>query len=293
LNSRNRAFTLIELLVVIAIIAILAAILFPVFAQAKAAAKKSSCLSNTKQMTLATIMYGGDYDDMMVMGWNGSEPIRRSDNSIYRTWFPWTAAVQPYMKNLDILLCPDNTDGFITAAEKVARTKIYAPYAFNYGYLANFTGVDPNGSGNYLWTPISMTAVSRAANTIMFLDSQGPDWADATHATVWTQPIGPVVEPPDAWLSDHVFFGQGWGNQVDYTQFYNYPGYGGASFPHTGRAFQANRMPEGVANTALVDGHTKSFKVGALVAGTNYAPNASGTNVYQVNKDAYMWDPRN
>jgi prepilin-type N-terminal cleavage/methylation domain-containing protein len=87
LNSRNRAFTLIELLVVIAIIAILAAILFPVFAQAKAAAKKSSCLSNTKQMTLATIMYGGDYDDMMVMGWNGSEPIRRSDNSIYRTRF--------------------------------------------------------------------------------------------------------------------------------------------------------------------------------------------------------------
>src|SRR4051794_28698553 len=60
-----RAFTLIELLVVIAIIAILAAILFPVFAQAKEAAKKASCLSNLKQISLAWQMYAGDYDDTM------------------------------------------------------------------------------------------------------------------------------------------------------------------------------------------------------------------------------------
>src|SRR3954454_12260484 len=66
MNSRvliRRAFTLIELLVVIAIIAILAAILFPVFAQAKEAAKKASCLSNLKQLTLANVLYQNDYDD--------------------------------------------------------------------------------------------------------------------------------------------------------------------------------------------------------------------------------------
>src|SRR5215469_8546120 len=63
---RRRAFTLIELLAVIAIIAVLAAILFPVFAQAKAAAKKSSCLSNLKQIGLGFTLYEADYDDHYV-----------------------------------------------------------------------------------------------------------------------------------------------------------------------------------------------------------------------------------
>src|SRR5471030_1918587 len=104
---KTKAFTLIELLVVIAIIAILAAILFPVFAQAKEAAKKTSCLSNTKQIGLSAIMYAGDYDDTLVMGWNDSTPVLRDNGVAYRTWNPWTASIQPYTKNLNILLCPD------------------------------------------------------------------------------------------------------------------------------------------------------------------------------------------
>src|SRR4051812_3264297 len=66
MNRRLNAFTLIELLVVIAIIAILAAILFPVFAQAKNAAKKATCISNLKQLSLAVLMYANDYDDNIV-----------------------------------------------------------------------------------------------------------------------------------------------------------------------------------------------------------------------------------
>jgi len=290
----KKAFTLIELLVVIAIIAILAAILFPVFAQAKEAAKKTSCLSNSKQFMLGSIMYSGDNDDTLVMGWNNGDVVKRDDGSVYRNWNPWTKTIQPYVKNLQILLCPDNDNGFITSANVSARTMIYAPYGYNYGYLGNFAGVDTNGSGNYVWTPISATAVNRSANTVMFTESTGVDYATADHAFVWTQPIGPVVEPPDAYLSDHVFFGSGWGNQSDYTLYYQYPGYGGVSFRHTATTgFVANTLPTGGTNVALVDGHAKFYKAGGLAVGTNFKPNQSGTLVYQVTPQSYMWDPRN
>src|SRR5215813_6593840 len=89
----SKAFTLIELLVVIAIIAILAAILFPVFAQAKMAAKKTQDLSNLKQLATSTLMYSADYDDY----------FPRNDYLVNgrQTWAPftWREAVGPYVKN--------------------------------------------------------------------------------------------------------------------------------------------------------------------------------------------------
>jgi prepilin-type N-terminal cleavage/methylation domain-containing protein len=94
---RKRAFTLIELLVVIAIIAILAAILFPVFAQAKRAAKGSVAISNAKQLVLGQLMYCGDYDDMI-------SPVIQFDNAWHM--FPFTYVQQPYMKNWGILMDP-------------------------------------------------------------------------------------------------------------------------------------------------------------------------------------------
>lgn len=294
-NPRPQSgFTLIELLVVIAIIAILAAILFPVFAQAREQARKTSCLSNEKQLGLGCIMYSQDYDETLVMGWNGTAPgVLRTDGSVYRSWFPWTAAVQPYVKNLDVLLCPDNPyNAFISAANPIARKEIYSPYGYNYGYLGDFKGSDPAGDG-YLWQPIIQAGIARSASTVMIVDGMGPDWADPGHGSVWSQPIGPVVEPPDANLSDHAFFGSGWGNQSDYTSNYDFPGYGGVSFRHSGSAFVPNKLPDGGTNVCFCDGHAKFFKAGGLAAGTNYAPNQSGASVYQVNKSDYLWDPRN
>lgn len=101
--KRTQAFTLIELLVVIAIIAILAAILFPVFAQAKEAAKKTQCLSNQKNLSLGIIMYTGDYDDTFMSAQSGTRGNDSSGSwaceSTVTAQVNWTGAVYPYIKN--------------------------------------------------------------------------------------------------------------------------------------------------------------------------------------------------
>jgi prepilin-type N-terminal cleavage/methylation domain-containing protein/prepilin-type processing-associated H-X9-DG protein len=108
----KRAFTLIELLVVIAIIAILAAILFPVFAQAKAAAKATVCLSNNKQMGLALQLYVNDWDDVMFYrgGWvnsrSGDTKIIGPGDSLNH--YKWWNLLMPYMKSNNMAACPED-----------------------------------------------------------------------------------------------------------------------------------------------------------------------------------------
>jgi len=99
-SKQHHGFTLIELLVVIAIIAILAAILFPVFAQARERARAISCLSNMKQLGLAFQMYAQDYDERY--------PFGRNDNWAPGQHYTWRWAVQPYIKNLGVMRCPSN-----------------------------------------------------------------------------------------------------------------------------------------------------------------------------------------
>ena len=99
--AKSRAFTLIELLVVIAIIAILAAILFPVFAQAKAAAKKTQDLSNHRQIVMGLMMYAGDYDDRTCATHHDLEPPETLAD-----YYPWYRPLQPYIKNDQIFRDP-------------------------------------------------------------------------------------------------------------------------------------------------------------------------------------------
>jgi prepilin-type N-terminal cleavage/methylation domain-containing protein len=113
-TSRSRGFTLIELLVVIAIIAILAAILFPVFAQARESARKIACLSNNKQLGTAIIMYVQDYDEMFPCNSWDTPPLGTTDSDSRNPNFPaainWMFKVLPYMKNRQILSCPSDPD---------------------------------------------------------------------------------------------------------------------------------------------------------------------------------------
>ncbi|MBC8104785.1 MAG: DUF1559 domain-containing protein [Cytophagales bacterium] len=130
LNRHRTGFTLIELLVVIAIIAILAAILFPVFAQARAKARQASCVSNLKQIGTAMMMYVQDADETFptswAKGWVG-------DSNFF---------VQPYMKNTGVLICPERS---VSAAEAAvacgpAANDSYGTYFLNPGERDNPTG---------------------------------------------------------------------------------------------------------------------------------------------------------
>jgi prepilin-type N-terminal cleavage/methylation domain-containing protein/prepilin-type processing-associated H-X9-DG protein len=107
----RRGFTLIELLVVIAIIAILAAILFPVFAKAREKARQTSCLNNVKQLATATMQYCQDYDEL-------------TPNYRYPDPYFWPNFLMPYVKNNQIFMCPSRPPA--------SATNLYAGYGFNH-----------------------------------------------------------------------------------------------------------------------------------------------------------------
>ena len=141
-HNHKRAFTLIELLVVIAIIAILAAILFPVFARARENARRTSCVSNGKQMGIATMMYVQDYDET----YPRNQQTRDGSTDTY--WY-WSELLQPYVKNRQIFNCPSTT-----------RTSIIdGGYGANVRMFVNRTS-----------TPVSLAAVAAPANTYMIMD---------------------------------------------------------------------------------------------------------------------------
>ncbi len=286
-RSTRNGFTLIELLVVIAIIAILAAILFPVFAQAREQARKTSCISNLKQLSTANNMYVQDYDETVALNF-------KQDKTTFQYWFTWQDFVQPYVKSYALSLCSDAPNNRTDAVK-------YLDYALSYGMLPtaaasggwpyfltrshpwfqNYTkanlqydglsgfGYDPNnadhGLGYSTFTAPSKTlaAVARPAEYALVFDSN--NW-DGWHGVYGIQVA--------------LGYCGGWVSQPGYTFDY---GFFGPQPRHTGGSdicdvnTRATAYGKGMYNIAFLDGHVKSMKPGQFLQENQSAP---GTLLY-------------
>ncbi|HTQ11267.1 MAG TPA: prepilin-type N-terminal cleavage/methylation domain-containing protein [Fimbriimonadaceae bacterium] len=302
---KTRAFTLIELLVVIAIIAILAAILFPVFAQAKAAAKGTAALSNCKQITLAEIMYAGDSDDDFVIvgyfdqtapiGWCGGTGTSGCIRS-------WSELCLPYMKTGQLFLDPlaPSDDSNIWPGDVTDSYAYYPQFGYDFEVLSPVTGLG-------VAQPLSSTGVARPASVPMF----------AAKATAWTEAAdywdggysmdssfliaAPYCDMGDGWVDNAAlnlspaitpnswcdYVSPGWRNSWGYQAE---PGVLPAAGGNTGLVAlrRANQ-----ATVSFTDGHTKAMTDSALAVGTNYQSNVATflpANLVVTNSTTYLWD---
>jgi len=196
-KQKSSGFTLIELLVVIAIIAILAAILFPVFAQARAKARQASCMSNLKQLALACTMYTSDYDSHTASAggtcYGASQSPCSQDNPVPTMQWQWT--IYPYVKSWATYICPDDP-----------RTdNIPVSYVFNNWGLGKRTG---NGQGG-----IPEGTTDKPAETIEITEGGNTGYTDGSTKhlaaaqmiedyTLWTQWNRITHDQPDWNYSD-------------------------------------------------------------------------------------------
>jgi prepilin-type N-terminal cleavage/methylation domain-containing protein/prepilin-type processing-associated H-X9-DG protein len=189
-KSYRKGFTLIELLVVIAIIAILAAILFPVFARARENARRASCQSNLKQIGLGILQYTQDYDELMVTS------MRRGATG---TGFIWANMVQPYVKSKQLFQCPSDTKtaeanpGYWQDGPP-ATERLHTSYLYN------------TDIGGIFGSPgVSQAAIQNVATTVMVFD--GGSIPVGSNPLVWAQKDGPFVTKP--WVDTDVTTGGG------------------------------------------------------------------------------------
>jgi len=292
----KRAFTLIELLVVIAIIAILAAILFPVFAQAKLQAKKISSLANVKEVGLAELMYMNDSDDSFVLCQNTCDPavsgalcITSGPNQNTATGVgvadTWVYLTQPYIKNFGIMVEPalGDTGGRILGANSTRHNQdTYPYYGYNYMFLSPFYDCNSALSRN------SSSAV-HPASTVMFTTAEYFDpgrnlgFFDANAPGAW-----PIIAPAPHACIYYGFIGT---VATQWTGNWSVINPLGVHYSSSTRAV----TPYNGGNVVWVDGHAKFGTDGYLATGTDYGTSSSSnaslgaTILNQANPTTYLW----
>ena len=197
-------FTLIELLVVIAIIAILAAILFPVFARARENARKSTCQSNLKQIGVGFAMYTQDYDGRYL--------------NYYTDGDLWVNKLQPYVKNSKVFVCPSTSGGWAAVNTTACASTSHPPESgfrnaggvVSYGMVTGQTnyGAFPGGpaAGNVgVGCNYAEAQVAFPSDTLMACDAPCPRFRGMDHANAFNNKTGGVVYYPHMDGADFLF----------------------------------------------------------------------------------------
>jgi prepilin-type N-terminal cleavage/methylation domain-containing protein len=271
--SIRRAFTLIELLVVIAIIAILAAILFPVFAQAKLAAKKISAVSNAKQIVLGAIMYAGDYDDTTVSYYNiariGGKYISGSPYQY------WPGLVSPYIQKAQNGVT--GSGGEQALAQDLSKVFFDPGESFTFpttGAYGNVTSwgisddyvqyIQPYWSSGYLGPAVNFSAVSSPASVVYFAET----WDYLSCAPPYHSPAAADPGYPGSALALSIFDKNG--NGIGATHAYN------ATLDVIATGLPGAGLPKNGAVDTLQAAYNGSYK--AKWAGAGYLYSGSSAN---------------
>ena len=162
-SSKRYGFTLIELLVVIAIIAILAAILFPVFAKVREKARQISCLSNMKQLALGEVQYNQDYDEKYAPG-----------ASSYGLGNGWAGQIYPYVKSVNVFICPDDSSAYLHAGGTGNDSGHAASYGYNRNCSQYNTTNAPGADGQVL------SAFTAPASTVLLFEVANSGYYDVS-----------------------------------------------------------------------------------------------------------------
>lgn len=261
--KQRRAFTLIELLVVIAIIAILAAILFPVFAQAKVAAKKASSISNSKQTALAQLMYTNDYDDTFTWAQPGNWEWAQT----------WLINVQPYIKTFQIFISPMDMTPRPSWSGPPFSYPGNSVVCWDWQVLGGWKFIGVNNARQNWWknytTDVTTTGVGLPAETVLLAERHKA-------YNIWSNPWA-QVDITGAWDSNWSTF-LGWTSDL--------PGQGAGALwgKPTNSPGMVSNVYNGVATFSFCDGHAAAIQPIKTVNTAGYNNGNCDTGYFK------MWD---